>query len=73
MNTVRIILSIEAYFGWELQQFDMKNVFLHGYLKEKVYMEIPLGFRSIEEGNKVCRLKKALYRLKHSFSPCLVW
>jgi len=29
-------------------------------------VEIPLGFRSIEEGNKVCRLKKALYGLNES-------
>ena len=66
MNIVRIILSLATYFGWELQQFDVKNAFLHGHLEEEVYLEIPLGFRSNEEGNKVCRLKKVLYELKQS-------
>ncbi|RDY01552.1 Copia protein, partial [Mucuna pruriens] len=35
-------------------------------LEEEVYMEIPLGFYSHNEKNKVCRLKKALYGLKQS-------
>ncbi|RDY07719.1 hypothetical protein CR513_08127, partial [Mucuna pruriens] len=49
MNTIRIILSLIAHFGWNLQQFDVKNVFLYGNLKEEVYMEIPLGFYSYNE------------------------
>jgi len=44
MNTVRIILSLAAYFGWELQQFDVKNAFLIRNLEEEIYMKIPLGF-----------------------------
>ncbi|RDX92968.1 hypothetical protein CR513_24839, partial [Mucuna pruriens] len=58
MNTVRVILSLAAHFGWNLQQFDVKNVFLHGNLEEEVYMEIPLRFYSYNEKNKPCRLKK---------------
>lgn len=34
MNTVRIILSLATYFGWELQQFDEKNAFLCEQLQE---------------------------------------
>lgn len=30
MNIVRILLSIAANFKWVLQQFDVKNAFLHG-------------------------------------------
>ncbi|RDX82107.1 hypothetical protein CR513_37145, partial [Mucuna pruriens] len=41
MNMVRVIISLAAHFGWNLQQFDVKNVFLHGDLEEEVYMEIP--------------------------------
>ena len=68
MNTVRIILSLAAHFGWEMHQVDVKNAFLHGSLEEEVYMKIPLGYGAINEGDKVCRLKKVLYGLKQS--PC---
>lgn len=41
-----------------------KNVFLHGDLEEKVYMDVLLGFSHKTWANKVCQLKKFLYRLK---------
>jgi len=66
MNTVRIILSLAAHFGWAMHQFDVKNAFLHGSLEEEVYMEIPPGYGAINEGNKVCRVKKTLYGFKQS-------
>ena len=43
MNTVRILLSLAAIFGWSLQQFDVKNAFLHGDLSEEIYMSPPPG------------------------------
>lgn len=36
MNTIRILLSLAANFDWLLQQFDVKNAFLHGDLEEDV-------------------------------------
>lgn len=66
MNTIRIIISLTAHFGWEMHQFDVKNAFLHGSLEEEVYMEIPPGYGATNGGNKVCKLKKALYGLKQS-------
>ena len=51
MNTIRILLSLATNRGWSLQQFDVKNTFLHGDLEEKIYMEVPPGFES--EKNKV--------------------
>ena len=44
----------------------LKTIFLHGELKEKIYMKQPEGY--IQEGkeNKVCLLKKSLYELKQS-------
>jgi len=65
MNTVRIILSLAAHCGWAMHQFDVKNVFFLGSLEEEVYIEIPPDYGVVNEGNKVCKLKKTLYDLKH--------
>ena len=43
---------------------DVKSTFLNGELEEEVYIEQPKGFPLTEEKDMVCRLKKALYRLK---------
>ena len=64
MNMVRILLSLAVNFNWPLQQFDVKNLFLHGNLEEEIYKEIPPGFNRNTVANKVCKFKKALYGLK---------
>ncbi|RVW67394.1 Retrovirus-related Pol polyprotein from transposon TNT 1-94 [Vitis vinifera] len=67
INTVRVLLSLVANLDWSLQQFDVKNVFLHGELSEEVYMDLPLGCMVPEKQcQKVCKLKKSLYGLKQS-------
>ena len=67
INTVQVLLSLVTNLDWPLQQFDVKNAFLHSELSEKVYMDLPLGCKLPEIcSQKVCRLKKSLYGLKHS-------
>lgn len=44
----------------------MKNAFLHGDLHEEVYILISPGFQISRSVGKVCKLRKALYRLKQS-------
>ncbi|GJR72297.1 retrotransposon protein, putative, ty1-copia subclass [Tanacetum coccineum] len=48
---------------YELEQLDVKTIFLHGNLEEVIYMKQPPRY---ERGNKVCLLKKSLYGLKQS-------
>ena len=64
-TTVRLLLQIAAAKRWELHQMDAHNVFLHGDLKEEVYMKMPPGFQD-PDPTKVCRLRKSIYGLKRS-------
>lgn len=66
MNTVRVLLSLAANYNWDLQQFDVKNAFLHGELEEEIYMEVLPGYDNNLAAHIVCKLKKALYGLKQS-------
>ena len=39
--TIRTLLSLASINSWPLHQLDVKNAFLHGYLKEEVCMTVP--------------------------------
>nr|GEV55556.1 ribonuclease H-like domain, reverse transcriptase, RNA-dependent DNA polymerase [Tanacetum cinerariifolium] len=66
IKTVRLILVLAAYHGWQVHHLDVKSAFLHGDLKEEVYVTQPEGF--IQQGNsgKVYKLTKALYGLRQA-------
>ncbi|KAI3757868.1 hypothetical protein L6452_05411 [Arctium lappa] len=66
METVRLILALAAYHEWEVHHLDVKSAFLHGELKEEVYVTQPEGFMKPGNENKVYRLVKALYGLKQA-------
>ena len=45
---------------------DVKMTFLHGDLKEDIYMQQSEGFEEKSKENMVCKVKKSLYGLKQA-------
>lgn len=64
LNTLRILLAISVNFDWVIYQMDVCSAFLHGEIKEDLYMYLPENC-NLPSG-KVCKLKKAIYGLKRA-------
>ena len=60
----RLLLSIGAYLDWEIKQWDVKLAYPNASIKEKIYVQQPIGLEDPQKPNYVCRLNKALYGLK---------
>ncbi|GJT57363.1 retrovirus-related pol polyprotein from transposon TNT 1-94 [Tanacetum coccineum] len=65
-TSIRLLLSIVALQDLELEQLDVKTAFLHGHLKEEIYIEQSKSFKVPGREDHVCKLKKSLYGLKQS-------
>nr|GEV13190.1 hypothetical protein [Tanacetum cinerariifolium] len=66
MEAIRIFLAYAAHKGFTVYQMDVKTTFLHGSLKENVYVCQPEGFIDADYPSHVYKLKKALYGLKQA-------
>nr|GEW05181.1 retrovirus-related Pol polyprotein from transposon TNT 1-94 [Tanacetum cinerariifolium] len=66
MEAIRIFLAYVAHKSLTVFQMDVKTAFLHGSLKEDVYVCQPEGFIDADHPSHVYKLKKALYGLKQA-------
>jgi len=58
------LLSVTTTFDLEIEQMDVKTTFLHGDLKEKIYMTQLEHYVKKGKESMVCKLIKSLYGLK---------
>nr|GEX66930.1 retrovirus-related Pol polyprotein from transposon TNT 1-94 [Tanacetum cinerariifolium] len=66
MEAIRIFLAYVAHKSFIVFQMDVKTAFLHGLLKEDVYVCQPEGFIDADHPSHLYKLKKALYGLKQA-------
>ncbi|GKD33285.1 retrovirus-related pol polyprotein from transposon TNT 1-94 [Tanacetum coccineum] len=66
MEAIKIFLAYAAHKSFIVFQMDVKTAFLHGTLKEDVYVCQPEGFIDANHPSHVYKLKKALYGLKQA-------
>lgn len=69
---MRLLLGLAADGDYEIYKFDVKTAFLHGELKEEIFMELPPGCEGAEDNpgeeakTRVVLLKHSLYGLKQA-------
>nr|GEZ41596.1 hypothetical protein [Tanacetum cinerariifolium] len=66
MEATRIFLAYDAHKSFYVFQMNVKTTFLHGSLKEDVYVCQPEGFIDADHSSHVYKLMKALYGLKQA-------
>nr|GEU70317.1 retrovirus-related Pol polyprotein from transposon TNT 1-94 [Tanacetum cinerariifolium] len=70
MEAIRIFLAYVTHKSFTVFQMDVKTAFLHGSLKEDVYVCQPEGFIDADHPSHVYKLKNALYGLKQAPRAC---
>ncbi|GJX07600.1 uncharacterized mitochondrial protein-like protein [Tanacetum coccineum] len=67
LETIRLLIALATGKGWKIHHLDVKTAFLHGELKEEVYVIQPEGFEKSGEEKKVMGFQqfmqeKAVYK-----------
>ncbi|GJS83103.1 retrotransposon protein, putative, ty1-copia subclass [Tanacetum coccineum] len=70
IRAIRILISIAAFYDYEIWQIDVKTAFLNGYLDEDIYMVQPKGFVDPKHHRKVCKLQRSIYGLNQASRSC---
>ena len=66
LKSIRILLSIAAFYDYGIWQMDVKKAFLNGNLSKDVYMIQLEGFVDPTNDRKICKLQKSIYGLKQA-------
>ena len=66
--SVRLVLTLMLMGDWTAEVVDVKGAFLHGQFTdgERVYMEVPKGWREHYNSNSVLLLLRTIYGLKQA-------
>ena len=56
-KTIRLVLALVVQYEWELEQIDVKTMFLHGKLEKDINMSQPNGF--VKNKYLVCKLERS--------------
>lgn len=65
-STLRLLLALSVKLNLSMNHLDVPTAFLNGFIKEKVFMEIPECAYFPDCNNRVLKLKRAIYGLKQS-------
>lgn len=63
LESLHTILSLVVIYDLDIVQFDIMSTYLHGTLKEELYVKQPDSHKAPGEGDYVWRFKKGLYSL----------
>nr|GEY99762.1 putative zinc finger, CCHC-type [Tanacetum cinerariifolium] len=66
IRAIRILISIAAFYDYEIWQMDVKTTFLNGYLDEDIYIVQHEGFVDLNHPRKVCKLQRSIYGRKQA-------
>lgn len=64
--SIRLLIALAAIYNLEIHQMNVKTTFLNGDLEEEIFVDQPEGFVVKGLENKVYKLVKSLYELKHA-------
>ncbi|GJW96600.1 retrotransposon protein, putative, ty1-copia subclass [Tanacetum coccineum] len=66
IRAIRILISIAAFYNYEIWKINVKTAFLNGYLDEDIYMVQHEGFVDPNHPRKVCKVQISIYGLKQA-------